>query len=561
MDRHRPALSRRAALLLAIPPGLFLAVFFAWPVATIVARGLLPEGGFDPGGVLAVWTRPATLDVLVFTLALALGATGLTLAAGLPAAWVFARFRFPGKTVARALVTVPFVLPTVVVASAFLALLGPRSPVNALLETLLGPDAPRVHLDGSVAAIVLAAVFYNIAVVIRLVGGLWAHLDPRTEEAARMLGASPWGAFREATWPLLRPAVLSATSIVFLFTFTSFGIVLLLGAPGQATLEVEIYRQTAVLLDLEAAAALSVLQLAGVFVLLLAHARAQERLAVEQRLRPVAEVERRQRPVASEPRWRSCWAGWPRSWGCRCWSSWNGHSPRRAGYSLAAYGALIEQPRRAGLFVPPAEAIGNSLAFALATLLIAGALGLCAALVIGYRRGWLPQAFDALVMLPLGTSAVTVGFGFLITLDSPPLDLRTSVLLIPLAHSLVALPFVVRAVAPVIRSIDPRLREAAAVLGATPRRSWREVDGPIVARAALVGAGFAFAVSLGEFGATLFIARPDSPTLPIAIYRLLGLPGAANFGQAMALSTVLLLMTAVAVLLIERLRGAGPSPF
>ena len=164
-------------------------------------------------------------------------------------------------------------------------------------------------------------------------------------------------------------------------------------------------------------------------------------------------------------------------------------------------------------------------------------------------------------MLPLGTSAVTVGFGFLITLDSPPLDLRTSVLLIPLAHSLVALPFVVRAVAPVIRSIDPRLREAAAVLGAPPRRSWREVDGPIVARAALVGAGFAFAVSLGEFGATLFIARPDRPTLPVAIYRLLGLPGPTNFAQAMALSTVLLLLTAVAVLLIERLRGAGPSPF
>ena len=131
-------------------------------------------------------------------------------------------------------------------------------------------------------------------------------------------------------------------------------------------------------------------------------------------------------------------------------------------------------------------------------------------------------------MLPLGTSAVTVGFGFLITLDAPPLDLRTSVLLIPLAHALVALPFVVRAVAPVIRSIDPRLREAAAVLGAPPRRSWREVDGPIVARAALVGAGFAFAVSLGEFGATLFIARPDTPTLPIAIYRLLGLPGATD---------------------------------
>jgi thiamine transport system permease protein len=561
MDADRPALSRRGALLLAAPPALFLALFFAWPVASIVARGLLPAGGFDPGAVLAIWTRESTLEVLAFTIALALLCTALTLLAGLPAAWVFARFTFPAKRLARALVTVPFVLPTVVVASAFLALLGPRSPVNGVLEALLGPDAPRLRLDASTTAIVLASVFYNIAVIIRLVGGLWAHLDPRAEEAARMLGASPWRAFRETTWPLLRPAVLSATSIVLLFTLTSFGIVLLLGAPGQATLEVEIYRQTAVLLDLEAAAALSVLQLVGVFVLLLAHARAQERLAVEQRLRPVAEVERR--PVTRRERAAvaATLVGLLALLGLPLLVMIERSFAGSEGYSLAAYQGLLEQPRRAGLFVPPAEAIGNSLLFALATLLIAGTLGLCAALVVGYRRGWLPQAFDALVMLPLGTSAVTVGFGFLIALDEPPLDLRTSVLLIPLAHALVALPFVVRAVAPVIRSIDPRLREAAAVLGAAPRRSWREIDGPIVARAALVGAGFAFAVSLGEFGATLFIARPDRPTLPIAIYRLLGLPGAANFATAMALSAVLLLLTACAVLLIERLRGTGPSPF
>ena len=184
-----------------------------------------------------------------------------------------------------------------------------------------------------------------------------------------------------------------------------------------------------------------------------------------------------------------------------------------------------------------------------------------AAALVGYRRGWLPRSFDALVMLPLGTSAVIVGFGFLVSLDTPPLDLRTSILLVPIAHALVALPFVVRAVVPVIRSIDPRLREAAAVLGAPPWRAWREVDGPIVARAALVGAGFAFAVSLGEFGATLFIARPDTITMPVAIYRLLGQPGAANFATAMALATLLMVLTTVTMLLVERLRGEGPQVF
>jgi thiamine transport system permease protein len=164
-------------------------------------------------------------------------------------------------------------------------------------------------------------------------------------------------------------------------------------------------------------------------------------------------------------------------------------------------------------------------------------------------------------MLPLGVSAVTVGFGFLVALDEPPLDLRGSPALIPIAHAVVAVPFVVRVMTPVLRSIDERLRESAAVLGASPARIWREVDLPIVARAALVAAGFAFAISLGEFGATVFIARPDYPTLPIVIFRLLGQPGALNFGAAMAASTILMALTATAVVAIERFRVGTVGQF
>lgn len=554
-------MSRRAALLLALPPALFLAVFFAFPVLSIVALGVAPDGVPDPGALVRTWTSSSTLRVVVWTIGLALAATTLTLLAGLPAAWVFARFRFPGKRLLRALLTVPFVLPSVVVGAAFLALLGPRSPLNALLTAIAGPDAPQVRLDGTTIAILLASVFYNVAVVLRLVGGFWAHLDPRAEEAARVLGASPWRAFREVTWPLLRPAVLSAVSIVLLFTLTSFGIVLVLGGPGQATLEVEIWRRTALLLDLPAAAALSILQVGGVFLLLLASARAQERLAVAQRLRPAAETERAPRTRRERFLVGAVLTGLVALVGLPLLVLVERSFAVGEGYGLTAWTTLGSLPQRAGLFVPPAQAIGTSILFAFATLLVAGSLGLSAALAIGSRRGWLPQTFDALLMLPVGTSAVTVGFGFLVALDEPPLDLRTSILLIPLAHALVALPFVIRATAPVIRSIDPRLREAAAVLGASPARAWREVDAPIVARAALVGAGFAFAISLGEFGATLFIARPATPTLPVAIYRLLGLPGPLPFAQAMALATVLLILTAISVLAIERLRGSGPSPF
>lgn len=550
MTLARPSgLGRTATLLLAVPPLLFLALFFVWPVLAILATGLAPEGRLAVDAVAQALGRPWLLDTIVFTVALAIAITGASFAIGLPAAWLLARFTFPGRTLLRVLLAVPFVLPTVVVASAFLALLGPRGIVPT-------------RLDDTVLAVIVAGAFYDVSVVVRLVGGLWSHLDPRTEDAARALGASPWRAFREVTWPLLRPAVLSAASVILLFSITSFGLVLLLGPPGQPTLEVEIWRQASVMLDLPAAATLAVIQIVGVTALLVVNARWQERLAVAQRLRPASEVARPPRTR------RERLAVWALATGLAVFVG----APLVAlaerslrvgdGYGLAAWDALIHgSVTRDVVQSAPADAIATSLAFAFVTLLVAGPLGLAAALVVGYRRGWLPRAFDALVMLPLGTSAVIVGLGFLVALDEPPLDLRASILLVPIAHSLIALPFVVRAIAPVVRSIDPRLREAAAMLGAGPRRTWREVDAPIIGRAALVGAAFAFAVSLGEFGATLFLARPETTTVPIAIERLLSRPGALAFGQAMALSTVLMVLTALAMLAIERWRAPGSTGF
>lgn len=544
MDQDGAALRRSAAALLALPPLAFLAVFFGWPVLSILALGVAPDGRLDTDGLLSVLSQPFVLEDGLFTLGLAATATAATLLAGLPAAYVFARFDFPGRSGARALATVPFVLPTVVVASAFIALLGAR---NALV--------------GTPVAVLLASVFYNVAVILRLVGGLWAHLDPRTTEAAHLLGATPWRAFREVTWPLLRPAVASAVSIVFLFNVTSFGLVLLLGGPGTTTLEVEIYRQTAQLLNLRVAAALAILQMLTVLALLLVYARAQERLSVAQRLRSASETRRAPRTRRERALVAAVLLGLALYLGLPLGVLVLRSLTVGGGLGLDAYAAIASGAASGGLFVPASVAVANSLVFALLTLLLSIGLGVLAALVIGYRRGWLSSAFDALVMLPLGTSAVTLGFGFIVALDRPPLDLRTSAVLIPLAHSLIAMPFVLRVLVPVIRSIDPRLRSAAAVLGAAPRVAWREVDLPVIRRAMLVGAAFAFAVSLGEFGATLFVARPDTPTIPLAVARLLSIPGSATFGEAMAMSTILMLVTATALLVVERFRGTGPEPF
>ncbi len=535
----------RWRLALAVLPAAFVAVFFFYPVGSIIALGLgAGEGAF---GVL----RDALIDPSLrraawFTSWQAGVSTLLTLILGFPAAYVFGRYDFRGKAALRAAITIPFVMPTVVVAAAFLTLLGPSGP--------LGLDLGR-----GIFAILVAHVFYNYAVVVRTVGSALERLDPRLEAVARTLGATWWQAFRRVTLPLLMPSVLAAASLVFLFTFTSFGVVLILGGLEYSTLEVTIWRATTQRLDLAFAAVVALVQMAGVGFALWMLARAQHRRTFEI---PIAGAQQaRTKPGAPAERWAVravvgfsiALLGLPLA--VLVWRSFT----LNGAFSLANYAALLTRNPR-GLFVPPAESIGNSLVFAVPATLIALTMGLLAAAFLAREPRQLARLFDTALMLPLGTSAVTIGFGFLVALDEP-IDLRASPAIIPLAHALVAMPLVVRVTTPVLRSIRERLREAAAVLGASPPMVWRMVDLPIVTRAAAVAAGFAFAVSLGEFGATSFIVRPDRPTLPTAIFRLLGFPGETTYGQAMALATVLMLLTGAAVAAIDRFRLGQSAEF
>jgi thiamine transport system permease protein len=541
-----PTRTRAVRVTVIVVPLAFLAVFFAYPVLAIVGRGLAPDWHLDLDPLGQVATDTALRHVAWFTIWQATLSTVLTLAVGIPGAYVLARCQLPGRRILWALVTVPFVLPTVVVGSAFVALLGDGGPLGSL------------GLDQTLGAILIAHVFFNYAVVVRTVGSLWSHLDPRPEEAARMLGAGRVRTFREVTLPALRPAIAAAAAVVFLFTFTSFGIILILGGPGTATLETEIYRQTAQLLNLPLAAALTVVQLVAIVVLLLLTSWIEGRQTVTLSLRAASETARRMRSagarlfVAANLAVMAVLLGVPVA--VLVYRSFD--TPR--GLGLDYYRALGEVHAGSTLFVEPVHAIANSLRFAVAATAIAVVVGGCAAFALASSRR---RGLDTLVTLPLGVSAVTVGFGFLIALDHAPFDLRGSWWLVPIAQALVAVPFVVRVMTPVLRAIDPRLRDAAATLGASPARVWREVDLPIVARAVLVAAGFAFAISLGEFGATVFIVRPDQPTLPVLVYRLLGQPGPLNFGGAMAASVILMGLTALAIVGIERFRVGTVGTF
>jgi thiamine transport system permease protein len=559
--------------LLLLPASVFLLACYFYPLGSILRVGLAPHGSIDLSGLASVLSDAYLHRVIGFTLWQAALSTALTLAAGLPGAYLVARFQFRGKGLLRALASIPFVLPTLVVAAAFNALLGPRGWLNLALIALMRLPLPPVNVMNTLGIILLAHVFYNATVVLRLVGDFWTHLDPRLVSAARTLGANRWQAFWHVTLPLLAPAILAASLLVFIFDFTSFGVILVLGGPQFSTLEVEIYEQT-LTLHLNVAAVLVLVQLACTLAFTFVYTQLNNRVAAPQTLRPRAVT---QRPLTT---WRSrllalaiggsllaLLTGPLAALAVRSFSRLDAArgelAPVTPGLTLAYYAELFVNRRESLFYAPPLAAFGNSLTVAGLTTLFSLALGLPTALALrqSAQRSRLAAAFEALLMLPLGTSAVTLGFGFLIAFSRPPLDWRTSPWLLPLAHTLVAFPFVVRSLLPALRVIRPELQQAAAVLGAGPGRVFAEVDWPLIARAVVVGGAFAFAISLGEFGATALVARPEFPTVPVAIYRFLSQPGAVNYGQALALSTLLMAVCGASILAIESIRVGEGAEF
>ena len=549
---------RYAAKALYLAPLAFLAVFFLYPLLALFDLSLRPEGLLDLSAFVRLMSSDYYIGVLAFTVCQALISTAATVALALPCAFVFARFRFPGKSLLLSLSTLPFVLPTVVVALAFAVLLGDGGLLNDLLRTLFSLDYSPIQLERTLTLIIIVHVFYNFAIALRIITSYWSSVGFHTEEAARTLGANELSLWRDIRLPLIRPALLSAAVLIFIFCFTSFGVVLILGGIRFATLEVQIYYQAVSIFNLPLAAALSLVQILSMLVMLVIYTSTQRRLQVG-----LASSAAIARPPKTARQRLAVFA-------CILLISALLFTPLLAllwrslfvsgQLDFSGYISLAERSRASLLFISPLEAVFNSLRFALIAMAAALALGLIASHLINRRGRW-SRFSDPLFMLPLATSAVTLGFGFIIALDEPPLNLRTSWLIIPVSHTLVALPFVIRSVLPSMRAIPPSLGEAAQVLGALPLVKLATIDAPLVGRGIVVGATFAFTVSMGEFGASLFVAQRESVTIPVVIYRLIGDPGLSSYRQALAMSVILMLVCAGGFLTIERLRAAGVAEF
>lgn len=530
VDRDRlNRLPRWAVVAVVAPPAIFLALFYVWPLTTLLARAL------DGTTITDTLTRAATWKVLWFTFWQAVASTGATLLIGLAPSWAVARWSFPGRSVLVSVLTAVFVLPTVVVGAAFVAVL---------------PDG----IDRSIWAILGAHIAFNLAVVVRTVGAVWERLPRDMEAAAATLGASPLRVFTTVTLPLLRPALAAAGAIVFLFTFSSFGVIRVLGTAGQRTIEVEVWRRATQLGDIGGAAVLSVVQLAVLGVVVAVSAGWQRRHAAAF----TAPAGMRRPTPSGRQRWAvGASAGIAAVIVVVPLIALVERSLRRDGsYSLDAWRNLGNTEIRPGLRlgVDPIAALQASVTTAIWSAGLAVVIGgLAVAAISVLRRGG--RLLDTGLMLPLGTSAVTIGFGMLITFDTPPFDWRAEPWLVGVGHALVAVPFVVRSALGVVRSIPPDQRAAAATLGASPARAWATTTLPSLRRPLAIGAGLAVAISLGEFGATSFLSRSGEETLPIVIERLLGRTGAVFQAQAFALSTILAALTVGVVVVVDRLGG------
>ncbi len=504
---------------LALPLLLALGVLVVYPIALLLSTTPLLE----------VWTDSYLWGRLGWTLLQALVSSVLTALLGGSAGLVFARFEFRGRRILEALLGLPFVVPVIVAGIGFLALFGPRGWVVNLSET------PYLML--------LANVFYNYGIVARSVSSAVSGMDRDLENAARLEGASSFQVLCFVTLPFALPALYSSAGLVFLYCFASFGVPLLLARPQYATLEVEIY-QAVQRLDLGTAGALTVAQLiiAGVATLLYTGAQARASgLAL----------------TGSTSRVRS--RGLSRVWLALHIAFaltltlapliavlWRSVQSASGTLTFAHYLALLEPST--GIYSSDLGlAIFNNLRFAGLALLIAVPLGVTHAFAVWRTRS---RILDALSLLPLMVSATLLGVAYIVTFSAQ----ISSLWLLIAAYALTAYPFVTRAALTALRALEPHILEAARVDGAGGWALLRLVVFPMIAPALRVGVAFAFAVVIGEFGATLILQRPEWTTLTTLIFAKLSRP--AGLGEASALSSLLLLLTATGFWVIGRSRSS-----
>jgi thiamine transport system permease protein len=517
-------------IVLAIIAALYF-VFFVLPIGTVLGEAVASGVGDWTASLLS----ERVLRIAWFSFLQAFLSSSIGLLVGLPLAYLVSHYSFAGRRLLYALTLLPFVLPSVIVVVALVGFFG-RS---GLIQSILGTRSGFLY---GLGGIVLAHVYYDFSLGVRAIAPAWSAIDARHQEVAASLGDSRWGIFRRVTLPLLAPAVINGFLLMFLYTFLSFGIVLVFGGVQGATLEVAIYQSWFFELDLRTASALAFIQLAFLAALLLGSNAAASRMSTvsgavahNPRLRAAAPAVRVPATiylvaitlfllgpllVLLARAGQTFWVGGLTTIG-------TGPGARDVATILRSTvgGVILRSLLYAG--------VSGGLAFVLATSL---ALSL---------RGRVPAWLATVVELPLAMSLVTVAVGFSI-LYGRVLPLPVQVIAI---QTLVALPLAYRVIRSGVDALGSRPGEIAENLGASPFRRLVDVELPLLGPVLANGLAYALAISFADLSAVLIVGRGRITTFPVAIFRLIGF---RSFDAAIALASIYLLLCALLFLIIQR---------
>jgi len=541
-----------------LPVVIFLFLTFYLPVAILLMRGLRADGNWTFQWLRELFGSGYYRRVFLFTFYQALLSTILSLIAGLPGGWLFSHVDFPGKRVAKALTTIPFILPSILVVLGFILFWGRQGVVNRVLAGLMNKEAPIVDVLYSFKAILLAHVFYNFPIALRLIAAWWEGFPENQVEAARTLGASRLKIFLTVTLPQLLPGLLSAASLIFLYCFMSFAVILVLGGgPRFSTMEVEVYRLIKYSLDFGRGAALALTETVATLFLTFFYIRKEQKNVYTNSVFRKKTAWRDLEP--SQKAGALLYIGlvllvilgpiltvMVQSFLTR---------PSRTAtaiWSLRWYREMLSPPGGVSGTAILAEAVRNSLGIATTTLILTLIIGAYTSWVLSRHKLKYPGLSESLIMMPMGVSSVVLGIGYLWLMRNGTFGNIHPVFSIICAHTVIALPFVLRSLTPAMRRIRLDLLDAAKLMGAGGFKRFISIELPLIRPGLISGGAFAFAISLGEINATLILSDAGITTIPIAILRLIG---TYKFFSACALGTILILICLLAFTLIDAFDG------
>ncbi len=535
-------------------PFLFILLAFYIPLINLFASG------FSAGRFGDFLTDGYYWNVFLFTVKQSFFSAFFSMVAGLPGAWIMSNFRIPGKKIIKSVTAVPFVLPSILVVLGFVLLFGNNGIINSGAIKLFHLEKPPFQILYSFKAIILAHVFYNCPLFIRIVSSAWEKISQEIIEAAESLGASGRRVFTAAVLPQILPPVIAAFSLVFILCFMSFSIILVLGGgPKYTTLEVEIYRLARINADFSSACSLAVLQSAVTLSFLFFYSAIQKKTSYtfspSPYLAPVpvflshgAQEGGKTRSVTlfqklmififllflfivivmpllmiiiESFKYKVSHAG-------------------SSGFSLRWYAKSFSE-----LGLLPVK---NSLLIAFLNTLFTVIVSVTALSFLKRKNKIQKAVMETFFVMSMGVSSIILSLSYMKIMSSYKMNIAPLVLLCA-AHSTVFLPLVFKSISVFYDRMDRSIIESAESIGAGSWRILFTIELPFIRGGIITGSVLAFALSMGEINSTLMIAPDSFITIPVAIYRLIG---AYNFSQACAMGTILILTCIASFLILDR---------